>query len=387
MATPPKEQQEATPTPGMTERTRQARKFWDQSAEWNVHRAIYDSAEVRDERTRERAFDESGEHDARNLVAFVRPGARVVDLGCGIGRVIRPLAPLCKEIIGFDISERMIQKGRTYLAQVPNARLIHTTGSELPGVADASVDFLFSLICLIHVDKRTAFRYLREIRRALAPGGMVLLQFENLLSSEGLAEFQRVVDLDVEYPLEFYTREEVRQLAQAVGLHVLHFREDHQFLFATLMHEEPEEWVRAVDEGVSLALVATEGTFAGGGRAGRIAAAVESRLPRPFALQLHGLLVPRDAPGRWIYQLSGQVLLNPGQRHTLELVHEESGAGRCLLDGKPLPLELCKRGNAPARGPVDFLAALTPPGFAYDAESARRFPGLFTAQGIPGLVG
>jgi ubiquinone/menaquinone biosynthesis C-methylase UbiE len=373
--------------PGTTERTRQARLFWDKSAEWNVHRAIYDSKEVRDERTRDRAFEESGESDARNLAAFVHPEGRVVDLGCGIGRVMRPLAPLCREIVGIDISEKMIQKGREFLANVSNARLVHTTGAEIPSVANGSVDFLFSLICLIHVDKRTAFRYLREIERVLTPSGMVLLQFENLLSPEGLAEFQRVIDLDIEYPLEFYTREEIRQLAGAVGLKVLNFREDHQFLFATLTRAEPADWIRNVNEGVSIALGAAEGIFAGGGREGRIVAQAETTLPQPVALQFHGVLVPRDAAGRWIYRLGGQVLLRPGKRHTLEVRHDANGSARCLLDGQPLPLLLFQQGNAPAEGPVEFMASLTPPGFANEAETARLFPNLYPAHPVPGMVG
>jgi len=361
---------------GNSERTGRAQRFWDTSADWDVRRAIWDSEELGAESTRERAFDDSGVGDARRLAAFVHPAARVLDLGCGIGRVMRPLAPLVAEIVGIDISEKMIAEGRRYLEGVPNARLVHTGGAELPGIARGSIDFLFSLICLIHVDKRTAFRYLREVERVLAPGGLALLQFENLQSDEGLAEFRRVVDLEEEYPLEFYTPEEVRRLAGAVGLQVLSLREERQFLFATLMREDPAQWIRTVREGIALELLGAQGIFAGQGTEGRLAARVTSRLARPFALHLNAEVRPRHGPGR-VYGLEGPVLLRPGVDHRVEIVHDASGAGWACIDGEPLPLGGCLRGLALPRGELQVVASLTPPGFGNDAETARLFPALY----------
>lgn len=372
--------QEPPAPPHASERTRNSRAFWDRSADWDVHRAIWDSAELRDAAASERAFDESGASDARALVAHVDPDSRVVDLGCGIGRVMRPLAPLCREIIGVDISAKMIEMGRDYLGGVPNARLVHTSGAVLPGVPDGSVDFLYSLICLIHVDKRTAFRYLREIERVLAPDGTALLQVENLLSPGGLAEFRRVVDLTEEYPLEFYTPDELRHLARAVGLEVLNLYEDREFLFATLFRGSREEWIRRVNEGISVDPLAATGIFAGSGSQGRILAEVTSRLAEPLSLRFHGALCLRDDPTRSVYRLDGQVRLAARGRHRVEILHEPSGTARVLLDGQPLPLFVCDRGDALPAGPLRFTASLTPPGFPNAPETERLFPALYPAM-------
>jgi ubiquinone/menaquinone biosynthesis C-methylase UbiE len=366
------------------ERTHRAHVFWEQSADWNIHRAIADAPGVREDATRERAFDESGANDARDLAAFLRPDARVLDLGCGIGRIMRPLAPLCREIVGVDISEKMVEQGREYLAGVPNARLVRTGGAELPTVADGSIDFLYSLICLIHVDKRTAFRYLREIQRVLAPEGLALLQFENLLAPEGLAEFQRVVDLPHEYPLEFYTRDEVRALARAAGFEVLHFREARQFLFATLLRGSPEAWIRAIAEGVSVRPTEAHGVFAGEpGGEGRVVAEARSTLARPFALVLHAARVERDRPERCAWRLAGQVLLQPGVRHRLELVQTADGKAHARMDGRELPLSACERGEAREGGALALMASLTPPGFANAPDTARLFPALYPSLPVP----
>ena len=45
------------------------------------------------------------------------PGARVLELGCGTGRVLIPLAPHCAEIVGIDISQAMLRVCREKLAR------------------------------------------------------------------------------------------------------------------------------------------------------------------------------------------------------------------------------------------------------------------------------
>lgn len=368
-----------------TDRLKQARSFWDGSADWNALRAIYDSEEVRDEATAEEAFDEAGVGDAQRLAAYVHPGSRVVDLGCGIGRVMRPLAPHCREIIGVDISEKMIERGREYLAGVPNARLVLTSGAELPGIGDGSIDFLFSLICLIHVDKRAAFRYMREARRVLAPDGRALLQFENILSDEGLAEFQRVVDLDVEYPLEFYSRDEVRQLARAAGLDVLSFEQDREFLYATLVRGSADDWIRQVGEGVRLEVQGAEGAFDGSGREGRVVVEGASSLESPCTLRVGGVLRRVDGLEP-VYWFEAPIVLRPGATHRIELVHQAAGEALVLVDGQPAPLARNLPGTAPPQGDVELLAGFAPPGFALDEDTAEIFPGFFPRGPIRGRL-
>ena len=146
-----------------------ARSFWDEQARWNALVAICDSPDIRDPTRAEASFVEEGEHTARTLLAFVHPDARVVDLGCGIGRVIRPLAPHVREIVGVDVSEEMIARARDYLRGIPNQRLVLTNGRSLAGIEDGTVDFLYSLLCFIHVDRRSAYRYFGEIERASPP--------------------------------------------------------------------------------------------------------------------------------------------------------------------------------------------------------------------------
>ena len=179
----------------------EVRAYWDRQARWNALVAIYDSPAVRDAARAEAAFERSGHEAARHMARFVHPESRVLDLGCGIGRVVRPLAPHCREIVGVDVSGEMLQRSQEYLRGVPNARTLRTDGASLAGVADGSVDFLYSLLCFIHVDKLSAARYFAEIERVLALGATAFLQFEDAESAEGAQ--RRAEHAGRSDPLEF----------------------------------------------------------------------------------------------------------------------------------------------------------------------------------------
>ncbi|HGY91199.1 MAG TPA: class I SAM-dependent methyltransferase, partial [Planctomycetes bacterium] len=96
---------------GQTKRQRSARSLWNDLAKTNAQYAIWGDPRVEDEENDE-AFSDSGRDEAMRLTSFVHPSSRVVDLGCGIGRVTRELAPFVGEIIGVDVSDEMIEEGK-----------------------------------------------------------------------------------------------------------------------------------------------------------------------------------------------------------------------------------------------------------------------------------
>jgi ubiquinone/menaquinone biosynthesis C-methylase UbiE len=169
------------------------------------------------------AFEAAGQHDAQKLSQHVEPTDTVLDLGCGIGRVTRYVAPLCREIWAVDASETMLRLARERLADVPNVRFLLGRGTSLPELEPASIDFAYSLLTLQHIEREHAFRLLRELRRVLRDGGQAYLTFPNLLSDEYLRAFLHYVDVDeVGNPARarFYTPQEVERLLPVAGLEI-----------------------------------------------------------------------------------------------------------------------------------------------------------------------
>jgi SAM-dependent methyltransferase len=104
------------------------------------------------------------------LLAEVRAGERVLDLGCGAGRFLDVLRGAGAEAVGVDIAEAAAERAR---ANVPGAdvRLLEPDGS-LP-LGHGEVDLVWCSEVLEHVPD--VAHALLEVRRVLRRGGRLLL--------------------------------------------------------------------------------------------------------------------------------------------------------------------------------------------------------------------
>ena len=129
----------------------------------------------------EELFGASGESDLNNLILQdieLDAGASSLEIGCGVGRLLRPLAARTREVWGVDIAPTMIELGRQHLAAVPNAHL-HVTTGRLEMIPSRSLDFAYSIIVFQHIPTKAAIgTYLAEVARALKGGGIFKFQVD-----------------------------------------------------------------------------------------------------------------------------------------------------------------------------------------------------------------
>jgi len=128
-------------------------------------------------------FAASGERDLEEKILdglTLMPGWRVLEIGCGMGRLLRPLSERVAAAVGVDVSEEMLARAREYCAGRPNVALHRTDGSgSLAFLADASFDFVYSHIVFQHLPRKAYIqRYLQEAARVLKPGGFLRVQVD-----------------------------------------------------------------------------------------------------------------------------------------------------------------------------------------------------------------
>jgi ubiquinone/menaquinone biosynthesis C-methylase UbiE len=104
-----------------------------------------------------------------------------LEIGCGPGRLMRPLARHFTEIHGVDVSDEMIKLARERLSDTPNATPHLGTGSDLGIFPDEKFDFVYSYAVFQHIPSReVVFHYLKEARRVLKIGGVIRCQLNGL---------------------------------------------------------------------------------------------------------------------------------------------------------------------------------------------------------------
>ena len=104
-----------------------------------------------------------------------------LEIGCGPGRLMRPLSRHFTEIHGVDVSDEMIKLARERLRNTPNAHPHHSSGSDLARFPDEKFDFVYSFAVFQHIPSReVVFNYLREAWRVLRLGGILRCQMNGL---------------------------------------------------------------------------------------------------------------------------------------------------------------------------------------------------------------
>jgi SAM-dependent methyltransferase len=166
------------------EQLRKMREDWDQRAKENaryyVNTATADWTDEDFFATGERTVADEILTDLVN-VCQGKPSKdmRVLEIGCGAGRVTRALANLFGEVHGVDVSGEMVRQAKLALQDRPNAFVYQNNGKDLTVVPELEFDFAFSSIVFQHIPSREIIEnYVREVSRLVRPGALFKFQVQ-----------------------------------------------------------------------------------------------------------------------------------------------------------------------------------------------------------------
>ncbi len=113
------------------------------------------------------------------------PGSRILDYGCGVGRITRQLARRGCHVIAVDVAEQMLAHCREYCAGLDSIEYVLSDGYGVRSVADACVEGACSFYVFQHMPCLDMARsVLADLYRVLRPGAWCLLQTVDIGFSE-----------------------------------------------------------------------------------------------------------------------------------------------------------------------------------------------------------
>jgi ubiquinone/menaquinone biosynthesis C-methylase UbiE len=116
---------------------------------------------------------DSGDAFAKSL--GIKPGMRVLDLGCGDGTTALPIARLGTDVTGIDIARNLVEAGnrRAAAAGLTNLKFQEGDASKLQGVPDHSFDLTVTMFGAMFAPR--PFDVAKEIVRVTKAGGHIVM--------------------------------------------------------------------------------------------------------------------------------------------------------------------------------------------------------------------
>lgn len=126
------------------------------------------------------AFFEAGEGDVATLLPAIESllgrGVtldRVLDFGCGAGRLTLPLARRARNVVACDIAPTILDHARRNAERAGSHNVTFIGVGELAG--SGAFDFICSLLVFEHIPNEAGYDIIRTLMTLLAPGGVAAL--------------------------------------------------------------------------------------------------------------------------------------------------------------------------------------------------------------------
>lgn len=155
---------------------------WEELAQLDAMWSILTSPEKKYGRWRTEEFLKVGEEEVGQVIEYlnsknVNPDfEKILDFGCGIGRLAISFSKYSKFYYGADISPTMLKLARQFNQGCKNCKFLLNEKNNLSLFKDNFFDFIYSNLVLQHILPRDSKQYISEFIRILKPSGYLYFQ-------------------------------------------------------------------------------------------------------------------------------------------------------------------------------------------------------------------
>lgn len=131
--------------------------------------------------TEREEFFRTGEQHVESLLRVMRHAdpsfnpRRALDFGCGVGRLVLPLARACGRVVGTDVSSSMLAEARTNCGALANVEFVQSD-DDLTAVT-GTFDLVHSFVVFQHIPVERGLKIAQGLIDRLQTGGWGALHF------------------------------------------------------------------------------------------------------------------------------------------------------------------------------------------------------------------
>ena len=159
---------------------RDLKRVWENLGRTDPLWAVLSAPEHRDGAWDLDDFMATGQRAVNDVMGLVRShgmslGDRVLDFGCGVGRLSNAFAEHGFQVVGVDIAASMVARAEALNVHPDRLGFVAYDGDRLP-FPDDSFDAAVTLIVLQHARPREQVGALMQLQRVVRPGGLLVVQ-------------------------------------------------------------------------------------------------------------------------------------------------------------------------------------------------------------------
>jgi SAM-dependent methyltransferase len=118
------------------------------------------------------------------------PRTRLLDFGCGVGRVTRVFAQYFDQVVGVDVAPSMIEWAQSLHADCNQCTFVLNRAPNLRCFESESFSVVYSRIVLQHIRPAIVEGYIAELIRVLQRGGVLMFQLPEVMSVDSRRMFE-----------------------------------------------------------------------------------------------------------------------------------------------------------------------------------------------------
>lgn len=164
------------------------------------------------------------EHTRSVVPDFSIEGTRTLEIGCGPGRILVPMAHAGARAYGIDISSPTLRRCRRFAAERGVDVTLETADSSIP--FDVEFDYVYSMAVFMHLPRRTVLEYLIAANESLADDGVCSFTFRDLDHPKSREKLRADRHKHYSTRVRFHTADEVRNYMTIAGFEDVTVRKD-----------------------------------------------------------------------------------------------------------------------------------------------------------------